>query len=263
MKISIKYTTNFVNGKRIAGMVEDGFKRHGTQLVEPCDADVILCWGYKDPKMVNSSKPVIVLERGYVGDRMYWTSVGLNGINRKGNFIHRDMPSDRWDMYFDRLHLEPWKNNEDGYILITGQNHKDANTVGIDLKREYYNLYNECSGRRKTLFRPHPGRMGELVVPNNVPTTRGVYEEELRNAYCVVSFSSNSLVDAMMMGIPVVSLDDRAMVWDITGHSLDDLRRPNRQQFINNLMYRQWTPDEISNGDMWGWVKEEIKWDLI
>jgi hypothetical protein len=260
MKVFLFPTTNIIltedDSMYAMEAVKLGLSSLGIQVVDNIGfADIGIAWGWKHPDVLKCKKDVLVLERGYIGDRHQWTSVGFNGINRMGDFIKRDMPGDRWNRHFGEM--AEWGNKEDGYFLITGQNLKDANTSGIRLKEEYTKLYNICSKQRPTLFRPHPGRMGVGAIPDNATVTQGDYMEELKGAYCVVSFSSNSMVDAILAGIPVVSLDKRSMVYDITGHTIDDIRRPERLQWAYNIMYRQWLLEEIVDGSMLRFVLGE------
>jgi hypothetical protein len=79
-------------------------------------------------------------------------------------------------------------------------------------------------------------------------------EEDLKNAHCVVTWNSNSAVEAAIYGKPVFAFDEGSMVWEIANKSLLDLdtpKYPDRKQWANNLAYCQWTLEEIRNGDAW------------
>jgi hypothetical protein len=79
--------------------------------------------------------------------------------------------------------------------------------------------------------------------------------ECLATAGQVVTLNSNTGVDAAMAGVAVVTMDKGAMAWDIAGHTLDELGiLADRYAWACAMAWKQWTQDELANGDAWGHV---------
>ena len=75
--------------------------------------------------------------------------------------------------------------------------------------------------------------------------------EQVTNCWCVVTYNSNSSVEAAIRGIPSFVYDEGSMTWDISRHDYDieNPIMPDRTQWLNNISYAQWTSDEIIRGD--------------
>jgi hypothetical protein len=73
-----------------------------------------------------------------------------------------------------------------------------------------------------------------------------------------VTFNSNSGVEAVVDGVPTLSFDIGSMVYEVSGHLLDDIEEPkrfDRTQWLANLCYAQWNPEELRNGEAWDHLK--------
>jgi hypothetical protein len=67
---------------------------------------------------------------------------------------------------------------------------------------------------------------------------------------CKVAVTLNSSVgvDAVMSGVPTVTMDEGAMAWDVTGHRPDEIVTPDRTDWLRWLAWTQWNEDEIVAG---------------
>jgi hypothetical protein len=82
---------------------------------------------------------------------------------------------------------------------------------------------------------------------------------QLEDAWCVVTHSSTVAVTAAIQGIPVfceptcaaapVGCTDFAMI--------EQPRRPDREQWIADLAWRQWSREEMRNGEAWCHIRHE------
>ena len=77
----------------------------------------------------------------------------------------------------------------------------------------------------------------------------------------VVSYNSNVLTQAVLQGIPCVCYDIRSMAAPVClrpdqMHNLKLVGRFNRQQWLNDLAYTQWTNKEIRLGIAWEHYKK-------
>jgi hypothetical protein len=203
------------------------------------------------------------MERGYIGDRMQWTSLGFNGLNGRAQFHADGMPGDRWSKYFNGW-LKPWKESGN-YILLCGQVRGDASVRHIDIHRWLKNMEHLCRAtypEARVRYRPHPIE----VQRKSYKTLKGVelstrsLEEDLAEAAVCITYSSNVGVDAVLAGVPVIAVDPGSMVYHLASHNINEPPvRPNRTQWAHNMAYCQWTFDEIANGDAWEHLKRRYQ----
>ena len=79
-------------------------------------------------------------------------------------------------------------------------------------------------------------------------------QDDFSNAHCVVTYNSNTAVEALLEGIPVFAHDQGSMCWQVANKSLisvDVPNRPDRNSWLNDLAYAQWTLQEMRNGEAW------------
>lgn len=240
----------------------EGFKRHGLSPIlkmpgapEPCDLAVT--WGVKKPREMASGRRALVLERGYIPDRFAWTSMGFDGLSGRADFCNANSPSWRFDKFFAK-HLRPWRGHEGDYVLVMGQVFGDASLANVNIG----DWYRTVALRLKhaglpAYFRNHPLNPTMPSIPNLPSMSRDVsLDEAMRNAMWVVTYNSNSGVDSMIAGIPVVAMDEGSMVWGIAGRN--PVLRPqmlDRSEWARNLAFCQWSLDEIRQGIAWDHLK--------
>jgi len=189
---------------------------------------------------------VIVLETGYInrGDgEQHHYAAGFNGLNGRADFRNADSPGDRAAKL--NVTLRPWR--KDGkHILLCGQVPWDASVDHIDFNawlRTVSYVIRETT-LRPVRFRPHP----QIAKPDMS------IEEDLEDCWAVVTFNSNTAVDAAIRGVPVFASDKGSMAYSIANRwveQIDDPRTPERQQWLNDLAYTQWTQDEMKQGLAW------------
>lgn len=194
----------------------------------------------------------INLETGYInrgaGPDNYYAA-GWNGINGRADFRNRGMPADR----AARWSMADWREGET--VMLCGQVPWDAS---VDFSNHLKWLIEAAAilqalTRREIVFRPHP----LAKIPNLLGCTYswGVpIEDELTRAHCVVTFNSNSGVDAILAGVPVFAFDIGSMVYSLASKNwatLEAPRKPDRTQWLNDISYAQWTPQEMANGQTW------------
>jgi len=118
MSHQVERATSFCHGLKRHGYDDASVISHATP--QPCDLAVF--WGMHHSQPIRTTqdkakKPWLMMERGYVGDRFHWTSIGYNGLNGHADFVNENCSGDRWDKYFDG-YLKPWHGGD--YILLTG-----------------------------------------------------------------------------------------------------------------------------------------------
>jgi hypothetical protein len=198
---------------------------------------------------------VIVLETGYInrgdGEHHHYAA-GFNGLNGRADFRNEEMPDDRAKKL--GVSLKPWKQGEE--IVLCGQVPWDASVEGSDhllwLEAAAERIRSYSSRRIK--FRPHPKALSAFSILDGAELSVGPLAEDLKTAHCVVTYNSNSAVEALLEGVPVFAHDKGSMCWELANKSLlsvDVPNKPDRTQWLNNLAYSQWTPAEMSNGETW------------
>lgn len=238
------------------GLKKLGVKAHVTSEKANVTQNVA-CWGWRNGQTFRAEgKNVLVFERGYIGDRHHFTSLGWNGLNNRADFcLPPTVDSSRFDKF--GFKLEPWK-KEGKIIIMMGQVIGDMSLQGLNLTDFYNNKANELRKfyKKEVYFRPHPvGLEKNRNFRPSVPHLGGDLKDALREAHLVLTFNSNAGVDAVVNGIPALSFDKGSMAYSVTGHSVGDRITPEREQWAYQLAHCQWTPEEIQNGDYWERMK--------
>jgi hypothetical protein len=228
-----------------------GLERHGWHVrhtvgdAEPCD--LLVLWGVRQRQLIERQKArggqVCILERGYVGDRFRWTSVSFGGaLNGCAEFRGPLHDPSRWNVHFADL-MQPWRQKPDGVALIMGQVQGDQSLRGVNINA-FYSKALEAFTRIgvRIRFRPHPHRRTDCRP----------LADDLADAACVVTYNSNSAVDAVLAGVPTIAVDRGSMAWDVTGHELGQMPpAPPRNDWATALAWKQWLPEEMASGDCW------------
>lgn len=257
------------------GAFIEGLRRHGLAPVvvdgaagvddrSPAPADVAVFWGYRRRRVIAAQRDAgadyIVLERGFLGDRMAETSAGWNGLNGRASFNLPAAPTlARFDAKFGGRLLRPWRRDGD-YGLILGQVPGDMSVHGLDLPDLYAGIARDLARLWPGLplrFRPHPQGPSDLA-PAGVTATEGSLAEDLDGARFAVTWNSNSGVDAALAGVPVYVLDAGGMARPVAAHALcEDLYRPDRETWAAGLAWCQWTVEEFRRGEAWAFLTAE------
>jgi hypothetical protein len=200
-----------------------------------------------------NNQDVIVLETGYVnrGDgHNHHYAAGFNGLNGRADFRNQGMGDERLRLL--NAQLRPYSRGNK--IILCGQVPWDASVDMHDhvkwLKLTASQIQKITD--KKVVFRPHP--KAPLPSIYGCEHSTRPLEEDLADAHCVVTWNSNSAVEAVIYGKPVFAFDEGSMVWGLANRSLLDLdnpKYPDRKQWAQNLSYCQWTINEMSNGETW------------
>lgn len=240
---------------------------YGPGNYEACDVAVIFGLQGGTDAILRDQRargtPVVVVDMGYVKrgntiaarqqpHAVYW-SVGLNGLNGHADSLTGPMPGDRWRAL--GVSLQSWR-TEGTHVLVCGQRPFDAAIPRIDPSvwaRETVTLLQSLT-QRPIVFRPHPEDAGHRRIPHVTYSVHPHLVDDLRNCHAVVAYNSNSLVEAVIAGIPAFALGEGSMVEAVSEHILDQIEQPSfpdRQQWAHDLAYRQYTWPEFASGLAW------------
>jgi hypothetical protein len=99
-------------------------------------------------------------------------------------------------------------------------------------------------------FRPHPKAIekGFRHAPIGTQPCAGTLGDALDRAAVAVTWNSNAGVDAVLAGVPLVTMDDGSMAREVSSHRIGALARPDRTAWAHRLAWKQWTIAEIMSG---------------
>lgn len=251
--------------------MRQGLARHGISSVFTAGdtvvdgADFHVAWSVKRPNIFawakRTGRHVLVMERGHVGDRMAYTSCGWDGLARRGRYPKAGDGGKRWDILYGGL-MKPWGNRgPEGHALLIGQVPGDASLYGLEggFQRWAQKMtYLLMAAGYSVVYRPHPlvRRAGLRFCPDQAGLS---YAEsivsDLRGASLCATYNSTAGVEAVLAGVPTITMDRGAMAWPVSSHSpADPLIRPDREKWAHDLAWAQWSIEEIRSGEMWAHV---------
>lgn len=235
--------------------IAEGLRAHGIDVVlSACDRSrtkYVACWGWRIGKLLRQAgHEVLVMERGYLGDRFEWSSLAWNGLN--GRAVFPPAPHDQGERFKKYFSMLPWKSGGEN-VLIMGQVPGDASLQGRNLVPWYQQAAKkaEAAYGLPVHFRPHPValRKGHRHVIRGTTRSTGSLEAALANAAVVITYNSNSGVDAVLAGVPTIAVDEGSMAAAVTGKSIGEIITPAREQWAAELAWKQWRLDEIASGE--------------
>ena len=210
---------------------------------------------------VQQGKPTIVLEVGGIKRGTTW-KVGLNGINRDGDYLPSGNDSTRAGLL--GLDLKPWR-TKGKFILICGQHDKSLQWQNMPRMSNWLLDTIKTIQKhtdRSIVFRPHPRcplpdieREFKNVyrqVPNKLAGTYDDFDMKFDNIHATVSYSSNPGIHSIINGVPAF-VGTSSLAYDV-GNDIDfleDIEEPHmgaRQHWLNDYAHTEWTVEEISQG---------------
>lgn len=243
-----------------------GLQKHGIEVeffqdIPPEKIDAAVVWSWRVARKVQEyfAGPILVMERGYIGDRRKWTSLGWDGLNGRAKVTVID-DSSRFKSNFSDL-LKPWRHRK-GYALIIGQVVGDAAIAHVNI-HDWYNEVGTELWKRGWIskFRQHPVEVERGVECPRVrfaeTLSEGTLAEAIDGAGMVVTFNSNSGVEAVLAGCPVHTADEGAMVYALSCHDFNPIY-PDRELHLHRMAWRQFEETELSSGFAWDVAKQSM-----
>jgi hypothetical protein len=236
-------------GSFAKGLARRGWRVEVSTSYKP--ADLVVIWGVRNKVAIGQQQAaggeVCVLERGYLGDRFAMTSVSFGGgLNGRGRFV---IPAGADIERFNQAGFEmaAWDHERDGPAVIMGQVLGDQSVKHVNIGNWYRTAAAGCvAAGYEVQFRPHPGARGSRDL-HGMEQARGSLAEVLDGAGLVVTFNSNSGVDAVLAGRATVAMDPGSMVWDIAAHDIVETF-PDRSAWAARLAWCQYSREEMESG---------------
>lgn len=200
-----------------------------TENYPPKQQGPIAVWGQLRGarELLNGKDEFYRLDHAYIGRGDYYRMT-------KGDFMPSkvlERPADRWEALQKRysLEMQDWQRGE--HIVLA---------LSMPGTYDFFNVTGWAKDIQKKLE-----SCGRKVVVRQRKETKPI-KEDLKNAYALVTFASNSVMEALLMGVPVV-VRGPSIARPVSG-SLDEPAYPDREKFFRHVAYCQFNLDEFRSG---------------
>ena len=179
-------------------------------------------------RSVEATGRYLLVDRASWGDPEYVQLV-WDGHGRRGNHCVPDNLGDRQLP----IELHPWETTGNRIILCGQVEPYSPHYRSMD---EWYDDVIDSV----THFRHHPAAQNPTGLP---------LAQDWTDAGRVVCLNSSVAVDAVIAGIPTVTMDEHSLAWDVSAHDPDVSLTTDREEWLRWLAYTQWHWDEIEQGE--------------
>lgn len=277
MKVAIYEFPGQSRSVTIAKAMARGIQRNGDTPIrikigtllghEPCDVAVFYGFALPLPSVmkeyVSSGRKAVHIDLGYwgriEGGRLSgYHKVAVNSRHPDAYFQNKDFPSDRVSRF--NLRVKPWKTSGKN-IIVVGTSAKHARSEGLAPRQWEMHAIEELRKYtdRPILYRPKPGDKEAAPIPG-VPFLRtNPIQSYFDDCWAVVSHHSNAAIEAAVDGIP--SFSKMGVATAIGLNDFSKIESPiypdNREQWLSNIAYCQWSVGEMEGGKCWNHLKLE------
>lgn len=230
------------------------------------DADLVIIAGilrgsglvYKE--CVRHKKDFLFIDHAYFMkgyEHPTWMRVTKNRHTFGPNLLNKD--DARFQEHFaNRYSLQPWRGSGSGPIVVLPPTHAiswlfDAHDWQEDMIKQIRSLTDHPIKIRVKPEDPIVDDRGFLIRMEKNSSTDVPLQDEILNAKVVIAYNSNSVIECVRLGVPVIC-SEHCAAYPIS-HKLSDINdasilnvEPKRQQLFNDLAYRQFTKHELQRG---------------
>lgn len=211
----------------------------------PDDEHPFVVWGQEwltlriVPQALRSGRPFWCIDNGYWnpargGSRGYYrmTYRGMSPVMLAGDDL-RPEPN---------YMLRPWR-RDGGHVLLAMPGVHFGMALGIDVP-------GWCATIEARLRATTDRKIRVRTRDSRMPLA-----QELANAWCCVTHSSNVAVDAVLAGIPVfVAPTSAAAPVGRTDLDIEHPAMPGRKRWLRSLASQHFTLAEMASGEAWRWM---------
>lgn len=205
--------------------------------------------------------------------------VGVGGaLGDDADFCAKDSPADRWQAQSSQLNIKPAPYRTEGrHVLLLGQVARDASLRGVDIVKWLRDTAIEVRRRstRPIVVRLHPSMRwrdrkaaiaacAEIADLTISPLER-TFSADIADAWTCVTYSSGGAVDALLAGVPPICMSPANVAYELCSKSIEDIEQPlqpDREQFLRDIAYSQWTREEMADGTAWRHLLPAIQREL-
>lgn len=265
MKIAICINDLKSREIELAKLLAQGYdeKNIKYQILNPKDDltgyDMINLIGVKSMELMSSGRPYLYFDKPYDRKLKGWR-VAINNHQPTDLMLNMKMRDDRRIKF--NWTPPDWDNTDGKYILIAGSSLKfhilknivDPTAYAENIVKELRKYgYDE-----PIIYRPKPSWKNAVPIRGAKFCRAKTIYESLSLSRVLITYGSNSCFEALMNGIPSIVLGD-GITRDISGNCLESGIRyasySERNQFLNNLAYFQYTEKEIAKGVLWNKIE--------
>ncbi len=176
------------------------------------------------------------------------------GINGSGDIIIGD--EHRWDSW--KIPLKPWRKTGT-HVLVCVQRGVRKQDPDITHGADWANLVFDKIRKhtdRPIHWRPHPGNhrpclpSGNRVPDKIIRPHSESYEDNLKDAWCTVVYSSTAANQSIISGVPVLFDGQYIMLHKLAGR-IKHIENPpmgDRLPELRRKAWAQWSSEELSDG---------------
>lgn len=210
-------------------------KSHNNDANASFVEDPIAVWGQLRgaKELLAKSKHFYRMDHAYIGRLAYFRMT-------RGDFqpsVIKERPSDRWERLKRQYGLKVGGWRKGKYILVTLSDQRTYDYFGV--------------GKWESWIREEIKKHTDRPVEVRIRTEQKPIGEHLRDAWCLVTFASNTAIDALLAGVPVFTLGP-SIARPMGSSDLTKLESPmypaNREEFFRHLGYCQFTNPEFASG---------------
>lgn len=256
-----KYTIMFGYGRRVDEAAKHLIQNYRHTIIEHQKAKggYTFCWDGGFYKSLNNYK---------------YHRFGMNSPLNNGVFLNKNSPDDRWKRIQKELSipLKDWT-TDNSHILICTQpdNGYSMNRQStINLIQEWIPKIRTYTDK-KIIIKPHPNGMKNKEVAEAIKNftdrqdnveivePRSELLQYFEGAQCMITWNSTVAVDSVTFGIPTFSFHDMGFAYDVTDHDLNLFNTPtrfDRDQWLADIHYAQWSAEELATGELWDKYKK-------
>ncbi len=224
-----------------AGVFKDGLERIGVQVTVTEDrfrhdeGFPILLGTTLWRGIERDGGDYLLVDRCSFGDTDKFVSLVWNGHGRRGDHrVPDNHDASRWEKH--GVPLKPWRVGGKRLVLC-GQ--IETYAPRWPTPDAWY------AATRATHFRRHPAGANTTRLPDAAT---------FDDCGFAITLNSSVGVSAVMEGVPTITMDEGAMAWDVSGHSLLEQFCGDRLPWCHWLAWTQWSDDEIREGVPWAYL---------
>lgn len=222
--------------------------------------------------------PLLYMDKGYHRTRKQWGDGSIpawwrlcwNDVHPTHYLMSQSRPPDR----FKEWGVTPGKikGNFSGDVLILGSSAKFHHTMHLDHPTQWTTELAasiRAMTNRTIVYRPKPSWADAEPIPGTEfdHGNKRPVSDALAKAFVSVTYGSIACVDSIISGVPCVVLGN-GVARPVSSRFIRDIPFPKwdglaeREQWLANLAYSNFEPEEIANGVAWKILKEQMSYAL-
>lgn len=231
----------------------------------------------KAPNFVVIETPL--LKRTTSEDNTYYR-VGVNGYLSR-DAVWAKMKDTEAQVKLDSYNINwaGWQHNQSGPIIFSLQLPGDASLRGTDIIEWAFVTITKLRQEtdKKIILRGHPlaseKSLGDYMLIKrkcdkanikNVEFVDGqtkLWKDQIRTAYCTITYASGMAVDSVLSGIPTIAVDAGNFAYGISSNNvrqINNLKLVDKQvihKWLLNMVKCQWSEKEMFDGTTWKYLK--------